>query len=152
MQRDSRPRAVVTGIGVVTPVGRAIDEFFASLCAPTSGLVRPPDGHFAAGLVDAFGIAPRIDPADVLPLKDAVVADRFSVTAVAATDDAIADSGIRIGMDVDPLRVTAVIATATGGLQTFQQQAAVQHNRGSTRWTDTCLPGSCRTWLRPGSP
>jgi 3-oxoacyl-[acyl-carrier-protein] synthase II len=130
MRRDSRPRAVVTGIGVITPVGRGIAEFFSALCAPTSGLVRTPQEHFAAGSVDAIGIAPPIDPADVVPLKDSVVAERFSVLAVAATDDAIADSGVEIGVDVDPLRVAAVIATATGGLESFQQQAAVQHNRG----------------------
>jgi 3-oxoacyl-[acyl-carrier-protein] synthase II len=130
MQRNSLPRAVVTGIGVVTPVGRGIEEFFSALCAPTSGLVRPPEGHFAAGLVDALGIAPPIDPFDVLPEKDAPFADRFSVTAVAAADDALADSGVKIGVDVDPLRVAAVIATATGGLQTFEQQALLRHEQG----------------------
>jgi len=124
------PRAVVTGIGVVTPVGRGIEEFFSALCAPTSGLVRPPDGHFAAGLVDAIGIAPPVDPFELLPEKDAAFADRFTVTAVAAADDAIADSGIRIGVDVDPLRVAAVIATATGGTMTFERQALVRHQEG----------------------
>ncbi|MEY8014802.1 beta-ketoacyl-[acyl-carrier-protein] synthase family protein [Mycobacterium servetii] len=129
-QRDPAPRAVVTGIGVVTPVGRGIEEFFSALCAPTSGLVRPPEGHFAAGLVDAIGIAPPLDPFELLPEKDAPFADRFSLTAVAAADDAIADSGIRIGVDVDPLRVAAVIATATGGTMTFAQQALMQHREG----------------------
>ena len=127
---SSGPRAVITGIGVVTPVGRGIEEFFAALCTPTSGLVRPPDGHFAAGLVDAIGIAPPIDPFELLPEKDAPFADRYSVTAVAAADDAIADSGLKIGVDVDPLRVAAVIATATGGTQTFEQQALIQHSEG----------------------
>jgi 3-oxoacyl-(acyl-carrier-protein) synthase len=42
---SSGRRAVVTGIGVVTPVGRGIEEFFSALCAPTSGLVRPPEGR-----------------------------------------------------------------------------------------------------------
>lgn len=130
MQRSSAPRAVVTGIGVVTPVGRGIEDFFSALCNSTSGLVRPPEGHFAAGLVDAIGIAPPIDPFDVLPEKDAPFADRFSVTAVAATDDALADSGLKIGEDVDPLRVAAVIATAMGGTMTFEQQAMVQRDQG----------------------
>jgi 3-oxoacyl-[acyl-carrier-protein] synthase II len=130
MRRNAFPHAVVTGIGLVTPVGRGIEDFFAALCAPVSGLVRPPAGHFAEGLVDAVGIAPQIDAFSVLPDTDAAVADRFSVTALAAADDAIADSGIRIGVDVDPLRVAAVIASATGGMETFERQAIVQHNRG----------------------
>jgi 3-oxoacyl-[acyl-carrier-protein] synthase II len=58
--------------------------------------VRPPEDHFAAGLVDAVGIAPPIDPFDVVPSKDAVVADRFSVMAVAAAGDALADSSIKM--------------------------------------------------------
>lgn len=130
MQGNSAPGAVVTGIGLVTPVGRGIEEFFSALCTPASGLVRPPEGHFAAGLVDALGIGPDIDPFDLLPEKDAPFADRFSVTAVASADEAIADSGIKIGEDVDPLRVAAIIATATGGTITFEQQALVQRDEG----------------------
>jgi 3-oxoacyl-[acyl-carrier-protein] synthase II len=121
---------VVTGIGVVTPVGRAVEEFFAALCAPSSGLVRPPAGHCAAGVVDALGIAPPIDPCDVVPGTDAAVADRFAVMAVAAADDALADAGVTIGVDVDPLRVAVVIATATGGIKTLEQQAIACHDRG----------------------
>lgn len=121
---------MVTGIGLVTPIGRGIGDFFAALCAPASGLVRPPQGHFAADMVDAIGIAPPIDPVGVVAGADVAVVDRFSVMAVAAADDAITDSGIKIGVDVDPLRVAAVIATATGGMQTFEQQAVVQHDCG----------------------
>jgi 3-oxoacyl-[acyl-carrier-protein] synthase II len=131
MIATSMPRAVVTGIGLVTPLGRSLDEFFSSVCAPGSGLVRPPKGHFAAELVQAVGIAPQIDPFDVVPRTDANVADRFSLMAVAAADDAIADAGIKIGEDVDPLRVAAVISTGAGGMETFEAQATIQHTRGT---------------------
>jgi 3-oxoacyl-[acyl-carrier-protein] synthase II len=131
MIAKSSPGAVITGIGLVTPVGRSLEEFFSSVCAPGSGLVRPPEDHFAAELVQAVGMAPQIDPLDVLPRTDAGVADRFSVMAVAAADDAIADAGLKIGKDVDPLRVAAVISTGAGGMETFEAQAMVQHTRGT---------------------
>ncbi|KZM75674.1 beta-ketoacyl-[acyl-carrier-protein] synthase family protein [Nocardia terpenica] len=131
MTQHSVPRAVVTGIGLVTPIGRAIDEFFSVLCEPGSGLVRPPRGHIGEGLVDAAGIAPVIDPFSVVPRTDAGVADRFSVMAVAAADDALADAGVKIGEDVDPNRVAVIVSTGAGGMETFEQQALVQHARGT---------------------
>ncbi|MGV9674150.1 beta-ketoacyl-[acyl-carrier-protein] synthase family protein [Nocardia sp. NPDC003482] len=130
MDAGSPPRAVVTGIGVVTPVGRALDEFFTAVCAPSSGLVRPPEGHFAAGLIESAGIAPVIDPFEVVARTDAGVVDRFSLMAVAAADDALADAGLKIGEDVDPLRVAVIVSTGAGGMETFEQQAIVQNDRG----------------------
>jgi 3-oxoacyl-[acyl-carrier-protein] synthase II len=141
MAERSGPRAVVTGIGLVTPVGRAVGEFFDALCAPRSGLVRPPAGHAAAGLVDAVGIAADVDPASVVSRTDAAVADRFSVMAVAAADDAIADAGIKIGQDVDPLRTAVVISTGAGGMQTFERQAIAMGTKGVTGVTPYLYAG-----------
>jgi 3-oxoacyl-[acyl-carrier-protein] synthase II len=141
MIERSRPRAVVTGIGLVTPFGRGVDVFFDALCSPRSGLVRPPDDHAAAGLIDSAGIAPSIDPLSVVPRLDAAVADRFSVLAVAAADDAIADAGIKIGEDVDPLRVAVVISTGAGGMQTFERQAMALQERGVTGVTSYLYAG-----------
>lgn len=131
MVATAMPRAVITGIGLVTPLGRSLDDFFPSVCAPGSGIVRPPVGHFAAELVQAVGMAPQIDPFDVVPRTDANVVDRFALMAVAAADDAIADAGIKIGENVDPLRVAAVISTGAGGMETFEAQAMVQQTRGA---------------------
>ncbi len=128
---SGRPRAVVTGIGLVTPLGRAVTEFYRKLCAPHSGLTRPPEGHPAAGLVDAVGLVPDIDPATVVKRTDAAVADRFSILAIAAADDAIADSGLKIGQEVDSLRVAVVMSTGAGGMLTFERQALAMQLRGS---------------------
>lgn len=136
-----RIAATVTGIGLVTPVGRDLDEVWEALCTGRSGLVRPPDDHPAAGTVEAAGIAPYIDPKSVLPPTECRLVDRFLVMALAAADDAIADSGVRIGEDVDPLRTAVVVSTGAGGLITFENQAIARHQRGRATVSAYLYPG-----------
>ena len=62
---------VVTGIGLVTPVGAGLDEVFEALCAPRSGLRRPPDDHPVAGSAEVAGIGPDLDATSVLPATEA---------------------------------------------------------------------------------
>lgn len=128
---STAPRAVVTGIGLVTPLGTDVAEFFEALCLPRSGLVRPPQGHVAAGVVDAVGIAPDLDAGALVPRHDRSVADRFALMAVAAADAALADSGIKIGEDVDPYRVAIVASTGAGGMISFERQARSSGERGA---------------------
>ncbi|HET8683414.1 MAG TPA: beta-ketoacyl-[acyl-carrier-protein] synthase family protein [Micromonosporaceae bacterium] len=137
----SRTAAVVTGLGVVTPVGRGIEDFFDAVCAGKSGLVRPPDGHTAAGRVEAVGIAPDIDPLTVLPRTETRGADRFLLMGLAAAADAMADAGLRVGEDVDPLRVCVVVSSGAGGLTTFESQAIAHHERGQTAVSAYLYPG-----------
>ncbi|WP_327288737.1 beta-ketoacyl-[acyl-carrier-protein] synthase family protein [Streptomyces sp. NBC_01198] len=129
---STAPRAVVTGIGLVTPLGTDVAEFFDALCLPRSGLVRPPEGHVAAGIIDSAGIAPDLDPAPLVPRHDRGVVDRFALMAVAAADAALADSGIKIGEDVDPYRVAVIASTGAGGMITFERQARASGERGHT--------------------
>ncbi|MFF0018026.1 beta-ketoacyl-[acyl-carrier-protein] synthase family protein [Streptomyces sp. NPDC005374] len=131
MNRTS-PRAVVTGIGVISPLGTDVEEFFEALCLPRSGLVRPPAGHVAHGLTDAVGIAPDLDASALVPRHDVGVVDRFALMAVAAADAALADSGIKIGEDVDPRRVAVVASTGAGGMITFERQARSSGERGAS--------------------
>lgn len=128
---STAPRATVTGIGLVTPLGTDVTDFFAALCEPRSGLVSPPADHVAAGLVDAAGIAPDLDAAAYLPRHDRSVVDRFSLMAVAAADAALADAGITVGEDVDPYRVAVIASTGAGGMITFERQARLSAERGA---------------------
>jgi 3-oxoacyl-[acyl-carrier-protein] synthase II len=133
--------AAITGIGLVTPVGSDIDEFFGALCAGRSGLRTPPEGHPAAGAVDVAGIAPGIDPASVLPPRETRAVDRFVLLALAAADRAIADAGLEIGQNADPLRVAVVVSTGGGGLETFEQYSHARQQRGRAAVSPYLLPG-----------
>jgi 3-oxoacyl-[acyl-carrier-protein] synthase II len=133
--------AAITGIGLVTPVGSDTDEFFGALCTGRSGLRTPPEGHPAAGTVDVAGLAPEIDPASVLPPTETKAVDRFVLLALAAADRAVADAGLRIGENADPLRVAVVVSTGGGGLQTFEEYSHARERRGRPAVSPYLVPG-----------
>jgi 3-oxoacyl-[acyl-carrier-protein] synthase II len=133
--------AAITGIGLVTPVGCDTGEFFGALCAGRSGLRRPPDGHPASGTVEAAGLSPYIDPVSVLPPRETRAVDRFVLLGLAAADRAIADAGLEIGGNADPLRVAVVVSTGGGGLETFEQYSLARADRGRPAVSPYLLPG-----------
>ncbi len=137
----SRPGAVVTGMGLVTPLGRRPAEVFDALTAGRSGIVAVPEGHSAHGWLPAAGIAPHIEGREVLPPTETRCVDRFVLLALAAADDALADAGLVVGRDVDARRTAVVLATGGGGLETFEQQSHRRLERGRTGVSPYLLPG-----------
>lgn len=133
--------ATITGIGLVTPVGDRVPDFFDALCTGRSGLRRPAGEHPLAGILPVAGFAPQIDPASVLPPTEARWVDRFAVMAVAAADAALADAGIAVGTDADPARTAIVVANGFGGLTLFEQQVAGYRDRGRTAVSPYLLGG-----------
>jgi 3-oxoacyl-[acyl-carrier-protein] synthase II len=139
---DAVDRSVaITGMGLVTPLGCDIGEFFAALCTGRSGLRRPPEGHPAAGEVEVAGLSPDIDPVSVLPPRETRAVDRFVLLGLAAADRAIEDAGLEIGGNADPFRVAVVVSTGGGGLQTFEQYSLARAERGRPAVTPYLLPG-----------
>jgi 3-oxoacyl-[acyl-carrier-protein] synthase II len=137
----NRDAAVVTGIGMVTPLGRKPWEVFDALAAGRSGVRAVPEGHAAHGWLEAAGLAPAVDGREVLPPTETRCVDRFVLLALAAADDALADAGIVVGQDADPRRVAVVLATGGGGLETFEQQSHKRLRRGRPGVSPYLLPG-----------
>jgi 3-oxoacyl-[acyl-carrier-protein] synthase II len=131
---------VVTGMGLVTPVGSSPAEVMAAVCEGRSGLSRPPAGSPLEGSLDVAAFAPPIDPASVLPGPESRVVDRYIVLAMRAAADALADAGIEVGRDVDPYR-TGVILSGTGGLATLEAQVITRTQRGRLGVSPYLLPG-----------
>jgi 3-oxoacyl-[acyl-carrier-protein] synthase II len=121
--------AVITGIGLVTPVGSDLPAVFGALCAGQSGLRKPPAGHPVAGVCEAAGIAPPIDATSVLAPEEARTADRYIVMALTAAAAALADAGLVVGQDADPDR-TAVIVSGVGGLASLEHHVLARAARG----------------------
>ena len=128
---NGRRRVVVTGLGMVTPLGNDVETTWSNLIAGESGAaeIRQFDAsefpvHFAAELKD-------FDPTTWIERKQARRMDRFAQMIVAAARQAEADSGLEIAKEGD--RVGASIATGIGGLGAFQDCYQTLMERGPDR-------------------
>jgi 3-oxoacyl-[acyl-carrier-protein] synthase II len=132
--------AVITGIGLVTPVGGDLPTVLDALYTGRSGLVRPPAGHSLDGVAQVAGIAPDIDPTTVLPKIEARTVDRYVVMALSAAASALADAGLVVGRDVDPYRI-GVIVSGVGGLATLETNVLARASRGRVGVSPYLLAG-----------
>ena len=132
-------RVVVTGLGVVSPVGVGVDRAWDSMIAGRSGI--GPITHFDVtdfstrfgGQVDEF------DPTEWLSPKEARRLSRFQQFAVAAADEAIADSGLTITDEIAE-RVGVIVGAGIGGLATMEEQTAVLLKSGPSRVSPFLVP------------
>ncbi|WP_117212075.1 beta-ketoacyl-[acyl-carrier-protein] synthase family protein [Allorhizocola rhizosphaerae] len=137
---NTRPEIVITGMGMVTPIGRKPEEVFAAMCDGRSGIVRPEEGHPAFGALEVMGAGPPIDPASVMPGPEARTIDRYIVMALVAAGDALADASLKPGEDVDPYRVATVVS-GTGGLAALEAQVVTRTEKGRMGVSPYLLPG-----------
>lgn len=131
---------VVSGMGMVTPVGCSAGEVFGAMCEGRSGIGRPAAGSLLDGSVEVAAFGPAIAPESVLSGPEARVVDRYIVMALRAAEDALADAGIEVGRDVDPYRI-GVILSGTGGLATLEAQVVTRTQRGRLGVSPYLLPG-----------
>jgi 3-oxoacyl-[acyl-carrier-protein] synthase II len=131
-------RAVVTGIGAVTPLGNDVESSWASLIAGESG--AGPITHFdSANYPVHFACeAKGFEPEQYIDRKTARKMDRFTHLVLAAARQAEADAGLDIAAEAD--RIGAAIATGIGGLQSFQDCYDTLRERGPDRVTPFSIP------------
>src|ERR671929_1676192 len=115
---NGRRRVVITGLGMVSPLGNDVDSSWGALVAGECGAgpITQFDHadypvHFACELKD-------FDPTNWIDRKQARRMDRFAQMIIAAARQAEQDSGVDIASEPD--RVGASIATGIGGLKSFQ--------------------------------
>jgi 3-oxoacyl-[acyl-carrier-protein] synthase II len=137
---DAGRSAVITGIGLITPVGCGLADVFDALCTGRSGLRKPPEDHPLAGVAEVAGIGPEIEATTVLPPVEARTVDRYIVMALTAADSALADAGLVVGRDVDPYRA-AVIVSGVGGLATLEANVLARARRGRVGVSPHLLAG-----------
>ncbi|MGW1061484.1 beta-ketoacyl-[acyl-carrier-protein] synthase family protein [Micromonospora rubida] len=132
--------AVITGMGLFTPVGRGVADTFDALLTGRSGLTRPADDHPARESLEVAGLLPDIDPRTVASGPETRVLDRIVVLALLAAADALADAGIEVGRDVDPGRI-GVIVGGVGGMSTLESQVLARAARGRAAVSPYLLTG-----------
>ncbi len=132
-------RVVVTGLGVVTPLGCDLDTFWKRLVNGESGI--GPIAQF-----DASKFASRIggevtgfNPADFLAPKEVKRMDPFTRFGIASAKLAVQNSGLSLDA-IDLERSGVVYASGIGGLQILQDQMRVLMERGPSRFSPFMIP------------
>ena len=111
-------KAFVTGLGVVSPVGNSLDEFFNNLLSGRSG-IRRLSAAFAPRLAAQIGGEVDFDAGALFPRPKLALLDRFSQFALAAAGQAMADARIDAS-DPRKMRAGVYIGTGLGGAQTTE--------------------------------
>ncbi|HXI66320.1 MAG TPA: beta-ketoacyl-ACP synthase II [Steroidobacteraceae bacterium] len=116
----SKRRVVVTGLGVVSPVGSTVQSAWDAILRGESG-IGPVTRFDVSAFPTRFGGAVRdFDVAQYIPPKEARRMDEFMHYGVAAGVQAVADSGIDFSK-TDPTRAGAVCGSGVGGLWTIEE-------------------------------
>lgn len=132
-------RAVITGLGAITPIGNSAEAYWQALVAGTSGGGRI--SHFDASDLKVT-IACEVkgyDAAEHFDAKTIKSLDPFVQFALVAARDAMRDSGLRME-DVDPTMVGVLLGTGIGGIQTFEEQYSLLRERGAGRVSPRFVP------------
>jgi 3-oxoacyl-[acyl-carrier-protein] synthase II len=132
-------RVVVTGTGMITPVGLSTSETWASLLAGKSG-AAPITKFDPSRLQVRFACEVKgFDPLAHLEKKEAKRMDLFCQFAIAAADQAIREAGLE-GKFPAPDRTGVIIGSGIGGMMTLEEQAFIYINKGPDRITPFFVP------------
>jgi 3-oxoacyl-[acyl-carrier-protein] synthase II len=133
------PRALVTGLGAVTPYGVGVDRLWDGLIAGRPA-VRAIQRVDAANLsVRIAGEVPDFRPADHMDAKAAKRMGRFAQFAVAAAREAAEHARLDLA-SVDPDRIAVVINTGGGGLPSFENSVLTRLARGGRAVSPLAIP------------
>lgn len=149
-------RVVVTGIGLLTPLGQGREITWKAILAGRSGAGRittfDPEGYACqiaceVPRVDGRGgggpeIEGSFDPEATLPAKDRRRIDDFILYAIAAADEAVADSGWKPETTEDYERTGVIIGSGIGGLSTIADTAIELHEKGPRRVSPFFIPSA----------
>lgn len=113
---------VVTGLGALTPLGNTLQAYWEGLVSGTSG-AAPITNFDASKFKTRFACEVKgFDPTDFMDRKEARKMDPFSQFAVAASDEAMRDSGLVLTTDAEKERIGVILGSGIGGLLTFQEE------------------------------
>ncbi len=123
-------KPVITGMGVVSPLGNTVPELWDALCAGRSG-IRPVSFEGDAGYSKIAGQAQDVTPAGMGP-KEIRRQSRFILFAVEASDQAIRQAGFDMNKE-DPRRCAVVVGSGIGGVIDIHDNSVIMHTSGPRR-------------------
>lgn len=111
-------RVVVTGMGMITPVGLNVKDTWQNILAGVSGVTAAEDFDTAEYSTRIWAKVKNFNIEDYVPIKDARKMDVFTQYGIAAADEAILDSGLSID-ETNANRIGVAVAAGIGGIETI---------------------------------
>lgn len=139
--KDMERRVVITGLGAISPVGNTIADFWESLKTGKSGLnfIQGFDDvdlpvRIVAQVKDFDPIANGLERADIRKM------DLYCQYAIAAANQAVQDSGLVSGENIEPGRFGVYVGSGIGGISTFVRETGKYIDEGARRISPLFVP------------
>ena len=133
-------RVVITGMGVVTPLGNELETFWQNLLAGRSGISRITRFDTSGYETQIAGEVRDFDPRTVFNNpKEHKRTDRFTHMAMGAAKSALRDSGLELEK-VNRERVGVLVSSGIGGLKTLEDQHTILQTKGPSRVSAFTIP------------
>ncbi|ADU96583.1 3-oxoacyl-(acyl-carrier-protein) synthase 2 [Thermovibrio ammonificans HB-1] len=132
-------RVVITGLGVVSPVGSNLETFWENITAGKSGIGKITKFDASNYPVQIAAEVKDFNPADYFDKREVRRLDPFIQFAVAAAQQAVDMAGLETS-GVDKERVGVVVGSGIGGLTTIEQQLKILWEKGPKRVSPYCVP------------
>ena len=137
----SKRRVVVTGLGIVSPVGNSVTQSWSNILNGVSGIDYLTNLETEGQAVTFGGSIKDFDIGDYISPKDAKKMDVFIHYGMAAGIQAIEDSGIEV-TERNAERIGVAIGAGIGGLQTIEKTANLFRDKGAKRISPFFVPSS----------
>ncbi len=137
----SKRRIVVTGLGIISPVGNDVASAWASIVAGRSGIGAVTHFDAAAYPTRIAGEVNGFDPAQYVPPKDVKKMDPFIHYGIAAGMQALRDSGLTVSAD-NAERIGVAVGAGIGGIATIERTSLTLHEGGPRKISPFFVPSS----------
>ena len=139
----SQRRIVVTGLGLISPVGNTVAEGWDSVCNGRSGI--GPITEFDSSELNTHiaGEIRNFDILDFIPAKEARRYDKFLHYGLAAAQEAMGEAGLLTeNSGIDAERVGFAIGAGIGGISSIESTMLLYRDRGARKVSPFYIPGS----------
>ena len=134
-------RVVITGMGVISPIGNSINEFHDNMFAGVCGIDRLQGFDDYNLTVSVAGQVKNFKATEHgLSAGDARRSDLYCHYGMAAAIQAMNDSGLVSGENIEPENLGVYVGTGIGGMKTFMEQCRVLENEGAGRISPLFIP------------
>lgn len=132
-------RVVVTGLGVISPVGNDVESFWRALISGKSGI--GPITSFDASAFDSkiAGEVKDFEPTKHMDAKEAKRMEKFAQFAVAVGKQAVVDAGLDLTKE-DPNRIGVIVGSGIGSLRIVEEQCRIYFEKGPSRFSPFMIP------------